>query len=89
MKPAANIVAGWATAVNDLVMTATATKIACPTALARLLKMHVSISQPVTLTLAVDTGCQRSHRTGFISDESVTGEQFTVASIKPSQVSSR
>src|SRR5262245_19590706 len=72
VQPAADIVAGWPAAANDLMMAAAATKVPGPAAGARLLLVDVAPAQPVGLLTAVDAGGERAHRGLGVADEAVT-----------------
>ena len=78
VQPAPNEIARVSTAGKNFVMATTATKVSRPAAFARLLRMHVSGSQPIGLTFEVDTGVQVAHRAVRVADESMTSRQIAV-----------
>jgi hypothetical protein len=73
VQPAAYIVAGRAAAVNHFVMAAPAAQVARPAASAWFLTMYVTLCEPLGLPLSIDAIVQRTHRAGFVPDESMAG----------------
>jgi hypothetical protein len=60
--------------MNDLVMAPPATQIASAAVAAGLLKMHMSLFQPLRPAVIVEPRSERSHRARGVVDKTVAGE---------------
>src|ERR1051325_4273228 len=65
--------------MNDLVMAAATAKVACPTAAARLLAVHVTRSQPLAPCGLIDPIRQIAHAADRIANEAMTGRKLAIS----------
>ncbi len=81
VQPAADVVAGAAAACQHLVMAAAAAQIARPTGVARRLRMHMALGQPVRLFHRVYAAGQRAELSLLVADETMARGQIAPADL--------
>src|SRR5437879_12104966 len=78
MEPTSYVIACRSPAANNLVVAAATTHVPRPTTLARLLAMHVSLSEPDGLPPQIHPGIEGAHRPLLVADESVARCQVAI-----------
>jgi len=76
VKPAANEIAGAASAVDHFMMAPAAAEVSRPAGVAWLLPMNVAAREPRLLPIAINPERDIPERAGFIIDESMAGREL-------------